>query len=216
VTGVLLTTIAACSSTSDSADAAPASAIGDGAFQTNVSGTKKLNSLSLSERSQLCADANTFAFGTLAPDECRGYSLESTYYAATQDGTLSDSSLQSTCSSTYDTCVASTDGGTATTPLTSDGATTAPVPVDAGNVCDMLFPADCSATVAELSSCYSDLAEAYTALPACDTVTRSDLAALARDGGPLSGSNATPASCTALESTCPGIFSSGSSGSGST
>jgi hypothetical protein len=214
--GVLLATIAGCSSPSSSADGAPAGTIGDGGFLTSVSGTKTLNALSSSEKSQLCADVNTFAFGTLAPDECRGYSLESTNYAATQDGTLSNSSLQSSCSSTYDTCFASTDGGVATTPLTSDGATTAPIPVDAGNPCETLFAADCSATVAELSSCYSDLARAYTALPSCDTVTRSDLAALARDGGPLSGSNETPASCAALESRCPGIFSSGSSGSGST
>jgi hypothetical protein len=216
VTGVILTTIAGCSSPSGSADAALAGTIGDGGFVTSVSGSEMLNSLSSSEKAQLCANATTFTFDTLAPDECRGYALQSTNSAATQDGTLSDSSLQSSCSSTYELCVASAEDGGSTTPPSWDGATTGPVSVDAGNPCDALFATDCSATVAELSSCYSDLARAYTALPSCDTVTRSDLAALARDGGPLSGSNATPASCAALESRCPGIFSSGSSGSGST
>jgi len=186
VTGVLLAMVAGCSSPSGSVDAASAGTMADGGFLTAVSGTKTLNSLSPSERAQLCADASAFADGTLAPDECRGYSLDSTSYAATQDGTLSDSSLQMACSSTYDTCLASTNGGGTTTPPTLDGATTVPLPGDAGSPCDALFAADCSATVAELSSCYSDLAQAYTAVPSCSTVTRSGLAALTGDGGPLS------------------------------
>jgi hypothetical protein len=189
-------------------------ATANGGFMTSVSGSKMLNTLSSTEKAQLCSDVTTFTFDTFAPDECRGYALQSTEYAATQNGTLSDSSLQSSCSSTYDLCVASTDGGGSTTPPSSDGATTS-ITVDAGNPCDALFATDCGATVAELSSCYSDLAEAFDAVPACKTLTRSELAVLVQDGGPLGGTGATPASCAAFEAKCPGFFSSSSSGSGS-
>ena len=187
----------------------------NGGFMTSVSGSKMLNTLSSTEKAQLCSDVTTFTFDTFAPDECLNYALQSTAYAATQNGALSDSSLQSSCSSTYDLCVASTDGGGSTTPPSSDGAATSPTPIDAGNPCDALFATDCGATVAELSSCYSDVAQAFDAVPACKTVTRSELAALVQDGGPLSGTGATPTSCAAFEAKCPGVFSSGSSGSGS-
>ena len=187
----------------------------NGGFMTSVSGSKMLNTLSSTEKAQLCSDVTTFTFDTFAPDECLHYALQSTAYAATQNGALSDSSLQSSCSSTYDLCVASTDGGGSTTPPSSDGAATSPTPIDAGKPCDALFATDCGATVAELSSCYSDLAQAFEPIPACKTVTRSELAALVQDGGPLSGTGATPTSCAAFEAKCPGVFSSGSSGSGS-
>jgi hypothetical protein len=159
-----------------------------GTFSTSVPGDRPLNGLSSSEIATLCADlANYSSNSTLKRDNCRltGFLTAS---LASSMSTATDAELQAACSQISTSCLTTTPN--------------CPVPA----------PADCTATVAELTACASDSAAQTHLLasqvPACTGINRTAIKnATSSVGSALVGQ---PASCQAYEAKCS------SSGSGST
>jgi len=146
---------------------------------TNLSGTKALNALTVTEVTQLCNDSYAY-FGTAISRAtmCKWKGLA---YAISSSAPT-DAMLQESCTTQQSTCMQATPDS----PSCSD------------------IPTTCTATVAEYSSCIADQATAFSqsvsGLTSCPILTRPDLAAVwdLRTGDP-------PASCMSLAVKCPDL-----------
>lgn len=165
----------------------------DGGAITTVDGSASLSNLSPSQMTQLCTDVNGFTAGTLVPDVCRLQAYFATVAAAAANQNESDTALRTACSATFEQCVGPSDAGIAGH--------------DAGGLdggaCAGLSSSQCTATVAELTSCLSDLNGAYQAIPACSALSRTSLTTDAASTG-TKGTIPIPGSCVTLNAKCPG------------
>jgi hypothetical protein len=165
----------------------------DGGEITSVDGSASLNNLSPSQMSQLCSDVDKFSTGTLVRDVCRLQAYSATAAAAAANQNESDADLRTACSTTYEQCAGPSDAAVAGN---AGGG------LD-GGVCAGLSSSQCTATVAELTTCLSDLNGAYQAVPDCSALSRTSLTI---DAGPTAtkGAIAIPGSCVTLNANCPG------------
>jgi hypothetical protein len=160
---------------------------------TSVPGTKTLKDLTPAELATLCSDSANY-FRTHVTSTCKLAGFTVAALAAGFNPTITDAQLQALCNQGVASC---NSGGGA----------------DAGSssqTCDPP-PATCTATVSEYSACLTDDAaainSAFGSIPSCSSLTRASLTASSADAG--TGPTATtPASCTTLETKCPGFFQS--------
>jgi len=160
-----------------------------GGFSTSVSGSAILGALSPTQQMQLCSDSVSYLSDTIEAPECKEVGFEVTEELASIDTTDTDSELQSACTSAYSSCLGS---------IGADGG--------AGS-CDFseLTASNCTATVATLSACLTDIANAVAqeanTVPSCSAITRAGLSSAASiDGGEVTASSL---NCAALEQMCP-------------
>jgi hypothetical protein len=158
---------------------------------TSVPGTKTLKDLTPAELATLCSDSASY-FRTHVTGTCKLAGFFTAALAAEFDTTMTDAQLQALCNQS----VASCNSGAGADAGASSQTCEAP-------------PATCTATVSEYSACVTDDAtainSAFGSIPACSSLTRASLNASTADAG--SGSTSTPpASCTTLETKCPGFF----------
>lgn len=195
LTSTLLT--GACSSTSNNpgTDGSSGTGAGGGAngtggmgggsvtSVTSVSATKAISTLSAAEATQLCNDTYSY-FDSAIPHAtaCKwnGLSRAASSSSRTQDD------LQKGCALADNSCLQS-DAGAFANPGCGD------------------LPKDCTATVAQYTTCIADEAAAFNqtvnGFPACSVVTLADTSPVfdALGGG------TPPASCTSLGDACPAL-----------
>ncbi|HVV51473.1 MAG TPA: hypothetical protein VHO06_17525 [Polyangia bacterium] len=154
-----------------------------GSAVTTLSNNKAINALTAAEGTQLCN--NTYAyFGSAIPQAttCKWQGLA----YAVQSSAPSDTVLQQQCTKQLNSCQQAAD------PWANNPG------------CNTL-PADCTATVAQYSTCISDEATAFmqtvSGLPTCATVTMSSTSSItdAQLAAP-------PASCASLMDACPDLY----------
>jgi hypothetical protein len=181
------------------------SGAGGTTFTTSVSGSKPLNTLTTSDKAQLCADVVRYESSSdFARAQCKSSGVLTASLLASFEPSLSDTDLRAACTQTYDACLSSAaDAG-------SSGA-------GSMGMCDssVSIPADCVATVAEYSACVSDLPSLVGgSFPECSALTR---ASLNTDAGTVdvSGTPNTPA-CNTFSAKCPGAFGSTGGSDGGT
>jgi len=159
---------------------------GPGTFSTSIPGDRPLNSLSSSELATLCSDASKSSSG-LKEDNCR---LAGFLAASFQASSATDAELQAVCAQTTMSCL-----------------TRMPI-------CPTQVPANCTATVAELTACNNDSAAQLHALvsklPACGGINR---AAINANASVTTSQGPEPASCLSYGAKC-GSSGSGEGGSG--
>lgn len=163
-----------------------------GTFSTSVSGDRPVNGLSSSEITMLCADLANYASNSgLKQDNCLLAGFLTASSEASVLSTATDAELQAACSQTSTICLTTTPN--------------CPVPA----------PADCTATVGELTACANDVAAQTHLLaskvPACSGINRADIGANSSVGTALAHQ---PASCQSYQAKCSGSSSSGDGGSG--
>jgi hypothetical protein len=158
---------------------------GGGGAVTTVSSSKALNTLSASEKTQLCNDSGAYAGRAISKaDICKFGVLFAVLLANPQ----TDAQARTICTSEYNQCLQAPASGSSSTVT-----------------CDEI-PANCTATVGQYSACLSDgitaVSQTFAAIPSCSTLTLSDL-----DQGGSSGSDGgtTSAACAAFEAACPGF-----------
>jgi hypothetical protein len=161
---------------------------GPGTFSTSIPGDRPLNSLSSSELATLCSDASkSFSSSGLKEDDCR---LTGFLAASFQPSSATDPELQAVCAQATMSCL-----------------TRMPI-------CPTQVPANCTATVAELTACDNDSAVQMHALasklPACGGINR---AAINANASVTTSQGPEPASCLSYGAKC-GSSSSGDGGSG--
>ena len=140
----------------------------------------------------LCADA-TLSRSGLVEDDCHLTAFLTASSEASSSSTATDAELQAICSQASTSCLNDT------------------APAN----CPLPAPADCTATVADLTACANDSAAhthvLATEVPACDAITRAAIVKNASVGSALAEQ---PASCQTYQAKCSSS-SSGSSGGGS-
>ncbi len=121
--------------------------------------------------------------------------------AAALSGATTDAALQQACQQVYDACIQRQDAGATTGQCTI--TTLAPT---------------CTATVSQVFACINDelntlvhdVNAALQSVPACASLTLTNLAGAADAGVPgaslLDVNPSTIASCQAVQTTCPGLF----------
>lgn len=164
-----------------------------GTFSTSFSGDRPVNGLSSSEITTLCADLAKYASNSgLKQDNCLLAGFLTASSEASVLSTATDAELQAACSQTSTICLTTTPN--------------CPVPA----------PADCTATVGELTACANDVAAQTHLLaskvPACSGIKRADIGANSSVGTALAHQ---PTSCQSYQAKCSGSSSSsGDGGSG--
>jgi hypothetical protein len=141
---------------------------------------------------QLCNDIDSFASKELSSNStCQAATVAVVAQQAAMNPGLSDAELQVACANEM-SLVCSLTGTTGS-------------PDGGASSCGS--GANCTATVGQVSACLNDQGAAIARyegmFPACNAVTRAKLAAINLDAG-----IAEPASCTALQTTCPSFSSS--------
>jgi len=155
-----------------------------GTAVTSLSGARALNALTTAEANQLCNDTYGY-FASAIPQgtECKWKGLS---YAASSSAP-SQTVLQQNCTTQENACLQA-DGGASSNPGCGD------------------IPPDCTATVAQYSTCISDEVSAFSqtvgGLPSCATLTSAGTGAIfdAQTGG------TPPASCASLSNACPALY----------
>lgn len=163
--------------------AATGGAGGGGGSVTTLSGSRTIGTLTTAEGTQLCNDTYAY-FGSSIPQAttCKWQGLAYAVNSSAQ----SDSVLQQQCTKQLNTCQQATD------------------PWANNSGCNTL-PADCTATVAQYSTCINDEVDAFiqtvSGLPACTTITMSQTSSVtdAQLASP-------PASCASLMNICPDLY----------
>ena len=146
-------------------------------------GSKAIGALTTAEGTQLCNDTYAY-FGSAIPQAttCKWQGLAYAVNSSAQ----SDSVLQQQCTKQLNICQQAAD------------------PWANNSGCSTL-PTDCTATVAQYSTCISDevtaFAQAVNGLPTCTTITMSQTSSVtdAQLASP-------PASCASLMNTCPDLY----------
>lgn len=130
-----------------------------GRFTTSVDSSKPIGTLTMAEREQLCADANSFSSGSPTTAELcdqSGYNGASIMAQANAEAT--DAELQTACAEARDNCL--TDPPTVTSTCNAEQAP----------------PATCTVTVGEAVACLNDVIAAteaaFAAYPDCAEMTR--------------------------------------------
>jgi hypothetical protein len=169
---------------------------GGGTFSTGIPRSTVIGSLTPSQAQQVCQASGSYFAGNIAADgECKGEGFGAALFTAGFDSTATDTDLQNACSSAQSLCE---KGGSQ--------------PLDAGTSSTSSCtppPSDCTATIGEYEDCLNDahalLVKETASIPACNTLTRSELKAAATptDGGGASVTS--PPSCTALQAKCPSL-----------
>jgi hypothetical protein len=144
---------------------------------TDVPGDTPLGDLTDDQFEQLCEDfSERFSGAEYDDTACRLSSVFSAILAQT------DEQAQQLCKTAYDSCKAS--------------------PPESTESCEKPS-AECTATVDEMNACLDDITETFgglsDALPSCDTLKLTDIAALFTQFGSMMN----PASCEAYEEKCP-------------
>jgi hypothetical protein len=165
-------------------------------FSTSVPSGSAVNTLTPAQLTQLCNDIASFTSKELpSTSSCQAATVAVVAQQAASNSGLSDAELQLLCVNEMSVVcsVLAEDAGVAGSP---DGGASS---CGSG--------ANCTATVGQITTCLNDRGAAtarYESMfPACSAVTRAKLAAINFDAG-----IAEPASCTALQSTCPSFSSS--------
>lgn len=156
---------------------------GGGGSVTTVTGSKTIGALTTAEGTQLCNDTYAY-FGSAIPGAttCKWQGLAYAVNSSAQ----SDSVLQQQCTKQSNTCQQAAD------------------PWANNSGCNAL-PTDCTATVAQYSTCISDEVTAFiqtvSGLPTCTTITMSQTSSVtdAQLASP-------PPSCMSLMNTCPDLY----------
>jgi hypothetical protein len=167
---------------------------GGSAFKTMVDGNKPLAGLSAEDRAALCADIQSYAAGTLAPDTCRLYALNAVLESYPDYLSVGDSDLETACSAAYQKCLSSI-GKEAGSPV-QDGGLVMMGPSgnsDGGQIgqCESSLAAvSCETTVSAYSRCLSEEDVLYRSLPSCGQLTSKELNAVVVDGGIAVGQSA--------------------------
>jgi hypothetical protein len=154
-----------------------------GGSVTTLAGSKAINALTTAEGTQLCNDTCAY-FGSAIPQAttCKWQGLAYAVNSSAQ----SDSVLQQQCTKQLNNCQQAAD------------------PWANNSGCSTL-PTDCTATVAQYSTCISDevtaFAQTVNGLPTCTTITMSQTSSVtdAQLASP-------PASCASLMNTCPDLY----------
>lgn len=161
-------------------------------FTTTVAGTKTIDKLTPAEAAQLCKDfeaASAKQTASLAPGVCKLAGLFST---------LEDNSTQATCEAAVQSCLAEFNK-----PDTTE------------QMCEPIT--GCTASVAEVTKCLNDQYAAarafFDALPTCEQNAKGSTEPMGNGTG--MGAPMQPASCKAIETTCPMIADGPSSDSDS-
>jgi len=163
-------------------------------FSTSVPSGSAVNTLTPAQLTQLCNDIDSFTSKELSSTSiCHAATVAIVAQQAAQNTGLSDAELQLLCSTEMSVaCMFLADAGTTGSP---DGGSS-----NCGS------GANCTATVGQISACLNDQGAAIARyegmFPACNAVTRAKLAAINLDAG-----IAEPASCVALQSSCPSFAS---------
>ena len=171
-------TAATGGSSGTGAAAVGGSSTSSGGSVTTLSGAKSLGSLTASEATQLCTDTYGYYGRVITRASlCKASGLTFSVSSSAPD----DTTLQQNCKSRESTCLTNSNSPTCSN-----------------------IPQPCTATIAEYSTCVTDIATAFgqgvAALAGCATVTRNDLSAVWDfSTAPL------PSSCTSLDATCPGL-----------
>jgi hypothetical protein len=181
--GGLALAIAGCGS--DDADGSPGPGNGNtggGAVASGLPATKPLNTLTPAEVTQICKAVDDSVKSPAVSDGmCKFLAVIATGLEASFVPGTTDAQLRMSCTEGFEECKKDTE------------------PED----CDPP-PASCTATVAEVEKCASDLNAAIiavgTAAPACATLTKAALST-----APSIDALVEPASCKALEQKCPGF-----------
>lgn len=144
---------------------------------TDIPGDTPLSDLTDDQVDQLCNDfSERFSGSEFDDTACRMGGVFSAILAK------SDAEAQQLCKTAYDECKAS--------------------PPETNETCDKPS-AECTATVDELNACLDDSTKAFgdlgDALPSCDTLKLSDIAALFTQFGSVMD----PASCATYQEKCP-------------
>jgi len=163
-------------------------------FSTRVPSGSAVNTLTPAQLTQLCNDIDSFTSKELSSTSiCQAATVAIVAQQAAQNTGLSDAELQLLCSSEMSV-------------VCSSGTTGSPD----GGASNCGSGANCTATVGQISACLNDQGAAIARyegmFPACNAVTRAKLAAINLDAG-----IAKPASCTALQSSCPSFASASTS-----
>jgi hypothetical protein len=178
--------VLACSSSSSS---------GGGGSVSSIDPAKQAGSLSDSEKTQYCKDANAYLASQINETDskkaaCFSQAFSSIYLGGTPP--KDDAELQSKCKTAYDECLSKPlDKGDAGS--TSDDCATATKEY-----------ANCTATVGEINTCLQDTA---TQLKTLYATFDSACSKAQLDGGglPTQGNTDQPASCKAVSAKCPGV-----------
>ena len=168
---------------------------GSGAtFSTGVPSGSAVNTLTPAQLTQLCNDVASFmSKERSAATSCQAAAASVIAASAALNPGLTDADLQTACATEMSGICSLLDAGVAGSP---DGGTSS---------CSL--GANCTATVGQISACLNDEGAAVSRyagmFPACSAITRAKLTAIDLDAG-----IAQPASCTALQSSCPSLPSS--------
>lgn len=159
-------------------------------FSSGVAPDKTLGTLTPSELAQICQSANAFSQTHLKEASCRIAGV----LLASFTGGASDQALQAACKMAYDQCESGQlDGADGGSSSTTDSC--------------MAPPATCTATVAELESCYNAaigaINQATAAIPSCASLTQASLST-AQTASNLDNTEE-PAACKTVDAKCPGF-----------
>ena len=160
----------------------------DGSFSSSVAGSTPLNTLTPAQHSTLCKEFGAYLDGPRTI--CPLVGLLAAQASASISAT--DAQLRKACTDAVASCqqqLDSPDGG-----------------ASSGSMCEPI-PANCTATVAEMSACLTDqtavLKQTVAQIPACASLTRASFSA---DGGVSGGGEPPePPSCMSLSAKCPSL-----------
>lgn len=162
-----------------------------GTFSSSLPASAPLNSLTPAQASTLCKELGTYVDGSLKPINCRLSGITLAAFSAFNPS-ATDAELKKACEDATAACLqeqGSPDGG-----------------ANGGGMCDPI-PANCTATVAEMSACIADAANGLkqmaNGIPSCASITRASFSSDA--GAPGGGEPPEPASCKALSMKCPSL-----------
>jgi hypothetical protein len=164
-------------------------------FSTSVPSGSAVNTLTPAQLTQLCNDIASFTSKELSSTSiCQAATARVVAQQAAQNPGLSDAELQVACANEMSlVCILVVDAGV---PGSPDGGASS-----------CASGANCTATVGQISTCLNDqsaaIARYESMFPTCSAVTHARLAAIDLDAG-----IAQPASCIALQSSCPSFSSS--------
>ena len=168
---------------------------GGATFSTGVPSGSAVNTLTPAQLTQLCNDVASFTSKERSSAiSCQAAAASVIAASAALNPGLTDADLQTACATEMSgICSLLPDAGASGSP---DGGTSS---------CSL--GVNCTATVGQISACLDDEGAAVSRyagmFPACSAITRAKLAAIDLDAG-----IAEPASCTALQSSCPSLPSS--------
>jgi hypothetical protein len=155
-------------------------------FSPGVAGDKKINTLTPAEQQTICNNLeSTFTGSDFVDRQCRFAAV--LQVAFTADDNATDTELQMQCATAYAECKTEANGGDGGTKVTCD-------PV----------PANCTATVDQLTACVNDSLAALKQLdaPACNKLTRATLSSTSPPDGGLTDPMES-AACKAYQAACP-------------